>query len=581
MESRRFILALSLSVLVLVAWQAMFGPKPAPELMEPPATSEQAGETDAESPPPPTPAAAVPAPEVTQAAEALPLGIEPAERIAAGAEETVRVTTRIAEAVFTNRGAQLVSYGLLEHESNTGGAVDLVRARSGGLYPFGLRDTAGHPAALNGALWAVERERRRDGGEQVVFRYSGPEGRGRKLFGFRPDGMIDVEIEVAGGGEIVLGPGLRNPTLDETKSRFARRSAVYRAGEDIERVDPLRAKETVLVGGDGVAWVGLQDSYFLTALVLTEPVAQIALEPVLAEPDGDSAATFIPKPAELSDEQKDWERELQVAVRMNGERLVGVGFYGAKDYSRLKSLPYGLEESINLGVFGVLARPLLLGLRWIHNHVVGNYGWAIILMTLLIRTVLFPLNHKSVVSMQKMQKLNPQMQAIRQKYRSKLKDKQGRPNAEAQRKMNEEIMALYKKEGVNPASGCLPMLLQLPVLFAFYSLLSTAIEIRHAPWILWITDLSAKDPYYVLPIIMGASQLVQQRMTPAAGDPAQRRIFALMPVFFTILFLGFPSGLVLYWLTNNLLGIAQQAAYKKSRERKEAESASSNRTKKG
>ncbi len=238
----------------------------------------------------------------------------------------------------------------------------------------------------------------------------------------------------------------------------------------------------------------------------------------------------------------------------------------------MSSLPYGLEETVNLGFFKPLSLPLMWGLDWIYKNVVSNYGWAIILMTILIRILLFPLTHKSTVSMQKMQKLNPKIQAIRQKYKGKLKDKQGRPNAEMQRKMNEETMALYKTEGVSPAGGCLPMFLQIPVLFAFYSLLTASIELRGAPWILWIQDLSAKDPLYVLPIIMGASQFLQQKMTPAAGDPMQRRMFAMMPIFFTVLFLGFPSGLVLYWLTNNVLGIAQSYAYKRHREKKEAES---------
>ena len=130
-------------------------------------------------------------------------------------------------------------------------------------------------------------------------------------------------------------------------------------------------------------------------------------------------------------------------------------------------------------------------------------------------------------------------------------------------------MALYKSEGVNPAGGCLPMVLQIPVLFAFYRLLSAAIELRGAPWMMWIQDLSLKDPLYVLPIVMGASQFLQQKMTPAAGDPMQRRMFAMMPIFFTVLFLGFPSGMVLYWLTNNLLGILQQVVYKKIQQRRE------------
>jgi YidC/Oxa1 family membrane protein insertase len=212
-------------------------------------------------------------------------------------------------------------------------------------------------------------------------------------------------------------------------------------------------------------------------------------------------------------------------------------------------------------MFGFFSRGLLIGLDWIHDHVVPNYGWSIVLLTLVIKLVLLPLTHKSYISMRKMQQLAPKMQAIRERYRPKLRDKKGRPDVEMQRKMNEEIMALYKSEGVNPAGGCLPMLLQLPVLFAFYRLLYVAVELRGAPWVFWIEDLSIKDPYYVLPIVMGATQFIQTKMTPMAGDPMQRRLFQLMPVFMTVLFIGFPSGLVLYWLTNNVLTIAQQAVY--------------------
>jgi YidC/Oxa1 family membrane protein insertase len=163
--------------------------------------------------------------------------------------------------------------------------------------------------------------------------------------------------------------------------------------------------------------------------------------------------------------------------------------------------------------------------------------------------------------MRRMQKLNPRIQAIRDRYRTKLRDKQGRPNMESQRKMNEEVMALYKAEGVNPAGGCLPLVLQMPILFAFYRLLTTAAELRGAPWILWITDLSIKDPYYILPIVMGLTQFLQVLWSPQVGDPTQRRLFMFMPLMMTVFFLSFPSGLVLYWLTNSILTIAQQGVY--------------------
>jgi YidC/Oxa1 family membrane protein insertase len=169
-----------------------------------------------------------------------------------------------------------------------------------------------------------------------------------------------------------------------------------------------------------------------------------------------------------------------------------------------------------------------------------------------------------------MQELAPRMKAIRAKFKGKLKDKKGRPDLEQQRKMNEEISALYRSEGVNPVGGCLPMLLQFPVLIAFYNLLSHAVELRGAPWMLWIDDLSMHDPIYVLPVIMGAVQFVQQRMAPAIGDPMQRRMMMALPVVFTFLFLGFPSGLVLYWLTNNLLTLAQQAVYQRLKARQTA-----------
>jgi YidC/Oxa1 family membrane protein insertase len=182
-------------------------------------------------------------------------------------------------------------------------------------------------------------------------------------------------------------------------------------------------------------------------------------------------------------------------------------------------------------------------------------------MTVLIKLVLLPVTHKSTMSMRKMQELNPKVQGIRDRYRTKLKDKQGRPNLEAQRKMNEEVMAIYKEAGVNPAGGCFPLLLQMPILFAFYGLLSSAAELRKAPWMLWIHDLSVQDPYLVLPIIMGITQFIQVRMGPQTGDPMQRRLFQFMPLAMTFMFIYFPSGLVLYWLTNNILTILQLQVY--------------------
>jgi YidC/Oxa1 family membrane protein insertase len=191
-------------------------------------------------------------------------------------------------------------------------------------------------------------------------------------------------------------------------------------------------------------------------------------------------------------------------------------------------------------------------------------------MTILIKIVLLPLTHVSHVSMQKMQEVNPKAQAIRAKYRGKLRDKDGRFNVENQRRMNEEMQAVYSEAGVNPMSGCLPMLAQIPIFFAYFRLLPLAIELRMAPWLGWIQDLSAADPYFLLPVIMGVTQVIQMKLTPQASDPIQRRIMQLFPIVFTVFSLGFPSGLVLYWLTNNIFTIGQIWTYNRIKAAKAA-----------
>ena len=190
-------------------------------------------------------------------------------------------------------------------------------------------------------------------------------------------------------------------------------------------------------------------------------------------------------------------------------------------------------------------------------------------MTIIIKIILVPLTHASFKSMQKMQKLQPKMEAIRRKYRPKLKDKQGRPNLEMNRKMNEEIQALFKQEGTNPAMGCLPILLQMPVFFGFFQILRQAVELWGVPWVGWIRDLSAPDPIWALPLIMGATQFLYTKTMPAPTNPSQKIIMNTMPIWITVFAFGFPSGLVLYWLTNNVFTIIQQTGFnrlKKARE---------------
>jgi YidC/Oxa1 family membrane protein insertase len=226
-------------------------------------------------------------------------------------------------------------------------------------------------------------------------------------------------------------------------------------------------------------------------------------------------------------------------------------FVGPKQFEALKSVNPEFTKVIDFGMFAILAVPLLGALQWVHGFI-GNYGWAIITLTLLINLTMAPLRHKSVVSMRKMQEIQPQLKAIQDRYANLKMTDPGRA------KMNEEVMALYKEKGANPASGCLPMLLTLPVLFAFYALLSQAIEIRGAPFAGWITDLSQRDPWYITPLLMGATMFWQQRLQPGTGDPVQQKVLMFMPVMFTAMFMQAPSGLVIYWFVSNLWAIGQQ-----------------------
>jgi YidC/Oxa1 family membrane protein insertase len=226
-------------------------------------------------------------------------------------------------------------------------------------------------------------------------------------------------------------------------------------------------------------------------------------------------------------------------------------FFGPKVFEDLRAIDPEATRAIHFGIFSWLAVPLLTALKWVHGYI-GNWGWAIIVLTILINLALFPLRHKSVVSMKKMQKIQPQMKAIQDRYsKYKVTDPE-------RQKMNTEVMELYKREGVNPASGCLPTLLTFPFLFAFYAMLSVAIEIRGAYFAGWIHNLSAPDPYFILPIVFGAIQVYQMKITPTAGDPAQQKVMMFMPILFTMMSLSFPSGLVLYWLVSTVIAIAQQ-----------------------
>jgi YidC/Oxa1 family membrane protein insertase len=220
-------------------------------------------------------------------------------------------------------------------------------------------------------------------------------------------------------------------------------------------------------------------------------------------------------------------------------------YIGPKEVKYLKELGFSADKLVDFGFFTIIAKPLLWFLN-LTNSITKNYGIDIIIISILIKIIFLPLTQISMKSMKEMQKVQPEMNRLRAQYKN---DKA---------KLQQEIMLLYKRRKINPMSGCLPMVIQIPVFFALYNALQNAFEMRHAPFFLWIRDLSAKDPIYITPLIMGATMVIQQKMTPTAADPSQAKMFMLMPIMFTFLFLNFPSGLVIYWLTNNVLSIAHQ-----------------------
>jgi len=329
---------------------------------------------------------------------------------------------------------------------------------------------------------------------------------------------------------VIIGPGLRTLEPDEKDSQF-----IITGNGVVQRDDNLkiirREKSDSMNVYDAVQFVGIEDNYFLSAL----------------RPE--KAGGAVIRAADFG-QGKDKRRELYAGLNSAPDGAVAAGaFFGPKQTSILDR--YGFQKTLQFGMFDIIARFFLIVLLWI-DRAAHNYGWAIIVLTILIKIVLYPLQHKWMMSMKKIQKVQPKMEAIKARYRKHKTD------PEQRQKMNTEMMKLYQVEGINPAGGCLPMLIQFPIFVGFYNLLSRAIELRGAPFILWIHDLSAKDPTYVLPILMTAAMFAQQFITPTTADPAQRRMFLIMPLVFGWIFKEFPSGLVLYWLVQNILTIVQQ-----------------------
>jgi YidC/Oxa1 family membrane protein insertase len=326
-----------------------------------------------------------------------------------------------------------------------------------------------------------------------------------------------------------------NYPLGEKSSSYAFEGPVILNGKHLEefKIDKVKDIGSYRDFSGTIQWFGFEDKYFLQTIIARNPEnASLSIR----RTDTKTIGLIYTFP----------QITIQSGASLTKDAFI---FIGPKEIRTLKAAGYNLNKALDFGFFDLIAKPLLIAMNWI-NMYTNSYGWTIIILTIIIKILLYPLTLKSFTSMKELQKIQPLMKEIQQQYKD---DKQ---------KLNQELMKLYQEHKINPMGGCLPMLLQIPILFALYKVFYQAIELRHTSFHLigtWLPDLSAKDPYYITPILMGASQFLMQKMTPAAGDPMQQKVMLMMPVIFTFLFLNFPSGLVIYWLISNILSIAQQA----------------------
>jgi len=518
---KRVLIAVLLSFLVLYAYQAMF-PPPKDDTKKPVQASKAATAPNASAP-----AAANPTPSP-----------EPA-----GPEREIVVENADVRGVFSTRGGVLKSWQLKKYRDDHGQPYELVagHAPADSALPLTLAvDDAGLSATLATAPFTAS-ESASGTSSQVQFNYDANGTRAQKTISIDASKpyVLNVTTSVTRDGQAVpvtlkWGPALGSGITVKSRSYNPPPQPIYFKDGKVSRVAPAKISEAPVQEG-AFGFAGVDDHYFLAALVKPPPALRVQYAPVdVTLPDHPEGAHYIT-----------WSARFPTAPQTLAY------FAGPKDFDVLAAVDRDLVRAIDFGMFAWLVVPLLRALKWI-NVYIGNYGWSLILLTVLINLAMFPLRHKSVVSMRKMQEVQPEVKAIQDRYKNlKMSDP-------ARSKMNTEMMALYKERGVNPASGCVPMLLTLPVLFAFYSMLSVAIELRGAPFIGQIHDLSAHDPWFIWPIAMGITMFIQQKMTPSTADPVQQKVMLIMPVMMSAMFLYAASGLVIYWTVSNIWGIGQQ-----------------------
>ncbi len=560
---KRLLLVFLLTFVVLMVFQPLLS-KYLPKSSSAPAQKQTAPVPQPSAPPPAAIAASAPSKTAPRS---------PTSKQASSETETV-IDSDLYKVTFTNRGAQVKSWILKKFDNDSqNGPLDLVDNAAAQKYGYPLSlftyDLA-LTSKLNSALYIASSQGQLTAPAQLTFEYADQDVVVRKTFHFDPGYVFNVETSVVyKGAEVFAAPSWPAGFGDQlTPASFTAARIDYHNDASTARtalVFPSFISRLALKSVSGgktiqgpFEWAGPGDQYFTAIFIPDDPnsAAMVTLRnslTVQAKPDSKETTNVDVLGAAVGD--------------LHGTTKERV-YVGPKELASLEAVSVptirndnpDLRGTVDFGWWGLISRPLFLWLKWTYKHVYPNWGWAIVIQTLIITVALLPLRITQMKSMLKMQRIGPQIKSIQEKYKKySLRD----PRKAA---MNEEISALYKKEGVNPAGGCLPLLIQFPFLIAYYRMLGGALDLRHAHW-LWISDLSARDPYFLLPIVMVVSMFAMQRMTPQAGmDPAQQKMMTLMmPLMMGFIFFNLAAGLNLYYAETNLISIAQQAVMNRTK----------------
>jgi YidC/Oxa1 family membrane protein insertase len=539
---KRLIIAFALSLLVMLLWSYLVGTKQE----KTPAFNQK---TTQENP------VAAPGSSQGQGDIAQTQEVKPTTDITA---QDIKVETPLYEAVFTNRGATIKSFKLKRYKTaidTNAPLVDLINITNDIADSFSVNFTAGDISDRSAIVYSPSQDSiiLAEGASPKDLSFSYTTANGVSIdqtFRFYPDRYtIGLNVAFTNNTNAPISGNVKVSIRDiplQTKKAYVSPfiGAALLLNNSLEEIKSAKMKEGKNLSGQ-IGWVAYENDYFISSII-PENQKEGSFYGV-TKPSGVVSATYISPVATINPSSKISETYTL--------------YFGPRDQNTLKASGRKLDSAIDFGWLNIIAKPLYFLLRFFNNYI-HNFGISIIILTILIKIIFWPLTHKSYVSMKEMQKIQPLMAKIREKYK------------DDREQMQREMMGLYKTYKVNPLGGCLPMLVQLPVLYAMFRLLYKAIELRQAPFILWINDLSAPDrlfnfpfsipfmysPYGipVLTLLMGASMLLQQKMSPPPGDPAQAKMMLFMPILFTVMFINAPSGLVLYWLVSNIIGIGQQ-----------------------